>query len=190
MKIITEDEFEHRKEKYFTKIKEGAVFIYPTDTIYGIGCSALNSEAIKKVRKLKERQDTPFSVIAPSKKWILHNCVVEGEAKEWIEKLPGPYTLILKLKNPSAVNSNVSPGKKTLGVRIPEHWIYNFISELDIPILTTSVNKHGKSFMTSHDDIDEEIAMSVDFMISDGKLEGKPSTLVHLEHEEAEVIER
>lgn len=190
MHIITKDELEHNKEKYFLRIRNGSVFIYPTDTIYGIGCSALNSESVKKIRNIKERPHMPFSVIAPSKKWILENCIVEGEAKEWVDKLPGPYTLILKLKNPSAISKEVNPNNRSIGVRIPRHWIYAYVAELGIPIVTTSANKAGKNFMTSIDNLDPGVKIKTEFILYEGEKIGQPSTLVHLENEEVEVIER
>ena len=55
------------------------VFIYPTDTIYGIGCDATNSELVKQIRKIKQRDKKPLSVIAPSKKWILDNFKVKKD---------------------------------------------------------------------------------------------------------------
>ena len=91
---------------------KGAVFIHPTDTIYGIGCNAEVSSAVRKVRQLKARATNPFSVIAPSLEWINENCVVTKEADEWLEKLPGPYTLILKLKN-NCVARSVNSGLNT-----------------------------------------------------------------------------
>lgn len=152
-------------------ILDGAVFIYPTDTIYGIGCDARNDSAVKRIREIKLREEKPFSVIAPSKEWIKENCVVGSE----LDYLPGPYTLILKLKNKDCVSKFVS-SLDTLGVRIPDHWISGFVSELGIPIVTTSVNKSGEKFMTCLEDLDKDL--DVDFVIDDGKLDGKPSKLI------------
>ena len=76
-------------------IKSGAVIIYPTDTVYGIGCNAKLKESVKRVRELKKQFDRPFSVIAPSIEWIEKNLESKKEVRD---KLPGPYTFILKIK--------------------------------------------------------------------------------------------
>ena len=163
-----------------SKVVKGEVFIYPTDTIYGLGCNAYNKKAVDKIRKIKQRENDPFSVIAPNKKWIKDNCEITKEAEEWIEKLPGPYTLIIKLKNKNAVAENVHPGKDTLGIRIPEHWISDFALTIETPIVTTSANKHGETFMTSEENLDQEIKRKIDFMIYEGEKKGQPSKLIHL----------
>ena len=66
--IIKKEDFNFSKFK--EKVLEGKVFVYPTDTIYGLGCDATNFKAVEKIRKLKEREENPFSVVAPSKEWI------------------------------------------------------------------------------------------------------------------------
>ena len=149
MEVLTKEEVELRKHELAERILKGAIFIHPTDTIYGLGCNALLSEAVKKIRELKNAQEQPFSVIAPSKTWIEINCDISEKAAKWLERLPGPYTLILPLKNEKAVAKEVNNGIGTLGVRIPKHWISEFVSFLGFPIITTSVNKVSASFMTS-----------------------------------------
>ena len=160
MEILTKD------DKYLDRIRKGEVFIYPTDTIYGIGCDATNFKAVERIRKIKLRDIKPFSVIVPSKEWILENCYAKN-----LDKLPGSYTLILKLKN-KCVSENVS--KNTLGVRIPDHWISEVVKELGFPIVTTSVNKSGEKPMTSLKDLDLE----VDFVIYEGEKKGKSSEII------------
>lgn len=180
--IITKDEAQLRKDEIKQKIKNGEVFIYPTDTIYGIGCNALDSKAVKKIRELKGRPTTPFSVIAPSKKWIEDNYIVHKRAGKWMNKLPGPLTLILKARN-AGVAPEVAPGLDTIGIRIPDHWFSSFIEELGIPVVTTSANKVGKMFMTALEDLDQEIKEGVNFIIYEGEKKGKPSDIVHLDKE-------
>ena len=103
MEVLTKEEFEGKTWHWYNQIKNNALFIYPTDTIYGIGCDATSEEAVKKLRNVKTRYTRPFSIIAPNKQWILENCVIGEKEKSWIDKLPGPYTLILKLKNKTAI---------------------------------------------------------------------------------------
>lgn len=173
---------------YTNEIKKGAIFIYPTDTIYGLGCDATNEKAVEKIRKIKDRNKKPFSVIVPTKRWILDNCYIEKRHEKFLKKLPGKYTLILRLKNKKAVAKNVS--QNTLGVRIPKNWFSNVVKTIGIPIVTTSVNLTNKKPMTSLEDLDKEIIKKVDFLIYEGKKSGKPSTIVDLTEEKAKIIKR
>lgn len=189
MEIIDKDEFESRKEEIVERIRAGHVFIYGTDTIYGIGCDATNDKAVKKIRKVKQRKDAPFSVIAPSKEWITENCTGFGIEKE-LGKLPGPYTLILKLKKKECVSKFVNPGNHTLGVRIPDHWFSEFVNEIGKPIVTTSVNKAGEPYLETVEDIEPEIEAHVDFVLNEGKIAGNPSAIIDLTSEKKKIIER
>jgi len=182
MKIY--DKHEYKRADLDKSIEDGSVFIYPTDTIYGIGCNALDVTAVAKIREIKKRDKEPFSIIAPSKEWITSNCLVTPQAEEWLEKLPGPYTLILKLVNESAVASNVS-FSDTIGVRIPDHWF-----KVSVPIITTSVNISGESFMTDISELDSSISNKIDFAVVEGVKVGKPSTVVHLESDIVSVNRR
>jgi len=189
MRILNIDEFKLEQKSIIDEIISGAVFIYPTDTIYGLGCNAQDSFAVIKIRKIKGRALNPFSVIAPSLEWINKNCIVTKEGKEWLRKLPGPYTLIFKLKNFNCVAKEVNPNLKTLGIRIPNYWIRKIVAGAEVPIVTTSVNKSNEDYMSSLEDLDPTIKASVDFIIYEGKKEGKPSKIVDLT-EKVKVIER
>lgn len=180
MEILTKRDFTLRKRELARKILEGAVFIYPTDTIYGIGCNALNAAAVQKIRKIKQRPTSPFSIWAPNKEWITNNCNISSEiAIESLEKLPGPFTIILPLKEECTLPEVIFPGKKSLGLRIPEHYLSAFFQELDIPIITTSVNKSGERFMTSLESLDPDIQNQVSFIIYDGEIKNKPSKIIN-----------
>lgn len=180
METLTRIELRLRHDEMLEKVRQGAVFIHPTDTIYGLGCNALDSKAVEKIRKLKERQDTPFSIWVPTIKWIHENCVVDSTAQEWLAKLPGPYTLLIRLKNKNAIARNVSPKSGILGVRLPQHWFSSIVTELGIPIVTTSANKTGQQFMTSLENLDPEIEKGVEFCIYEGLKAGHPSKIVDL----------
>lgn len=192
MEILTKKQFLSSK-KYIKKIQAGAVFIYPTDTIYGLGCDATNSKAVKRIRAIKQRSDKPFSVAVPSKKWIKDNCLLSAEAEKWLKKLPGPYTLLLKLKNTNrkkAVAATVHPHTNILGIRIPNHWFSKAVAAKNILMVSTSVNITTKPNMTSLQNLNPKIAPKVDFIIYEGRKEGRPSKIIKLYDEKIQIIKR
>lgn len=176
MRVYTD--FEKKKQEIIDEIESGAVFVYPTDTIYGIGCNALDSKAVLRIRKIKQRTEKPFSVIAPSKDWVFNNLAVEEKYKKYLEKLPGRYTLIFKIRNKHCIAKEVS--KNTLGVRIPDHWISKWIEEMGFPVVTTSVNVAGNKQITRITQIDKKMSKMIDFAIDEGELKGKPSEVIDL----------
>ncbi len=190
MKIITKEEFLENKEFYISEMKKGKIFVYPTDTIYGIGCDATNSYSVVKIGKAKKREEKPFSVIAPNKNWIRNNCFVNDNVEKWIGKLPGAYTLILELKNLNAAAKEVNSDSDTLGVRIPDNWFSSIVSEFGKPFVTTSVNISGERNMESIDDLKDEMKEYIDYVIYEGKKEGKGSTIVNLVEGEEKIKER
>ncbi len=187
--ILNRDEFKAHRQRLLRELR-ASVFIYPTDTIYGIGCNALDAGLVKRIRTIKQRHDLPFSIIAPSKGWIRQHCAVDGRAEEWLARLPGPYTLILKLKEGHPLPHGVNAGLCTVGVRIPDHWFSEVVAELGVPVVTTSANLTGDDYMTSLDDLNPAIRRSVDHIIYEGELKGHPSTLVRLDREEPELQQR
>lgn len=190
MIVLNLDEYNVHKKRIIDELKK-SVFVYPTDTIYGLGCNATDEKLVTKIRKIKNTQH-PFSIIVPNKEWIYQNCEVTQEAEEWIRKLPGPYTLILKLKNPKALAKNVyhSNSMNTVGVRMPNHWFLAVAYQMKVPIITTSANVSGRDFMTTLDDLDSAIRNNVDYVFYDGEKRGKPSTMINLVGPEVSVKQR
>ena len=174
--ILSRQEFLQKKAKYLRMIKEGAIFVYPSDTVYGVGCDATNNQAVLKVRQLKNRNIMPLSVMAPNKKWIEDNCEAD---QEWLARLPGPYTLNMKLKQEHAVAPGVTMGRDTIGVRVPSHWIADIVEELGIPIVATSANLTGQNVMHRLEDLPEKL-LHVDFIIYEGEKRGQQATLIDL----------
>jgi len=165
-----------KKEQELARlIRKGNIFIYPTDTVYGIGCNALKEESVKKIKQMKGRDDVkPLSVIAPSKQWILNHTKA---SKELVEKyLPGPYTLLVEKKD-SKFLSYVSP-TDILGVRIPKHPFTGMIKKADVPFITTSANISGEKPPSKLEDISPELLKKADVIIDGGKLSGTPSTII------------
>ena len=170
------------------RMKAGEIFIYPTDTIYGIGCNASKSECVGEIRRIKQRNgEKPLSVIAPSKKWIYDN--FEINKKSYIQTLPGPFTFILTMKK-KCVAKNVNLNGDTLGVRIPYHAFTRLVQRTNKPFITTSVNLSGKKPIREVKDIPRSILRNVDVVIDDGFLHNHPSTLIDLTGDMAKIVRR
>ena len=184
MDTLIRADVEAHPEEIVQRIKDGAIFIHPTDTIYGLGCDATNSVAVRKLRELKQRPTNPFSVWVPSIAWIRKHGEITPKTEKWLLQLPGPYTLILRLKDKKAVAKEVVVGKETLGVRYPNHWFGKIVAMLDKPIVTTSVNKAGEPFLTTLLALEPEIARQIDFAIDEGEKNGRPSKMIDVEKEE------
>ena len=188
METLTKGDVKLRAEELIEHIHNGEIFIHPTDTIYGLGCKATDDKAVMKIRKLKERGDAPFSVWVPNKGWILQNCIVPKDAEKWLDELPGPQTLVLKLKNKKAIAKSVNPNIDSIGVRIPNHWFHNIVERLGVPIVTTSANKTGRTFMTSIENLEDGIKNGVRFVVYEGEKKGRPSKIVQLTDGEKVVV--
>jgi len=156
------------------EIRKGKIFIYPTDTIYGLGCNAENIKSVEKIKQMKQRdKGKPLSIIAPSKEWINKHLIVDCDLDKY---LPGPYTIILKKKNKDFL-SHVS-NTDSIGIRIPDNEFTRKIQESSLPFITTSVNLSGEPFITKISDINPDILESVNYIIDYGELNGKPSTII------------
>ena len=160
--------------KYIKEILDGEIFVYPTDTIYGIGCNATIERAVKKIKDLKIREKSkPLSVIAPSFDWIEENCIVDYDLKKY---LPGPYTLILKKKKEDFLHWVSS--SDSLGVRIPDCEFSEYVRKAGVPFITTSVNLSGEPFAVRISEIPREIMHGVNIVVNAGEVTGTPSTLI------------
>lgn len=161
-------------EKQVKAILEGKIFIYPTDTIYGIGCNAYNKDSVNKIKEIKTRdKDKPLSVISPDFKWIEDNCIADINLAKY---LPGPYTILLKKKNKNFLD--YVSNNEFIGVRIPKCSFSEKVNKAGVPFITTSVNLSGEPFALKIKDIPQVILNNVDIIIDEGELNGRPSTIV------------
>ena len=166
------------------EITAGKVFIYPTDTLYGLGCDATNPEAVMRIREIKQRATQPFSVIVPSTRWIYTHCHAK---RQYVEKLPGPFTFIFRLKKLGILPSVVTP-LDTIGVRIPDHPFTRHLQKARALFVTTSVNVSGTAPITDVRRIPRRISNAVDYIIDAGPLENQPSTIIDLTGEIARIV--
>ena len=162
-------------------LESGGLVIFPTETIYGIGAIATNSEAVNNIFIAKGRpNDNPLIVHLDSTKEISKYTYEPNEIEQKLIDtfMPGPFTLILKKKD--IIPETVSAGLKTVGIRIPNNKIANTIlSYHHIPIAAPSANVSGKPSGTDINDIINEFRDKVDYII-DGNISdiGIESTVV------------
>jgi tRNA threonylcarbamoyl adenosine modification protein (Sua5/YciO/YrdC/YwlC family) len=145
-------------------LETGGVFIFPTDTVYGIGGGAWDKEALDRVRKLKQRDPSqPFTLHLPSVDKIGRFALLDDRIWRLIERfLPGPITFILPA-NDQAPPATVLNGK--VGIRVPAHSFFQSTMEaVGRPLFGTSVNRSGNPPLTSMEKIIEEFP-SVDLVI-------------------------
>ena len=170
-------------------LKSGGVIIYPTDTVYGIGCDIFNKEALKRVYSIKQDAGTKlFSFICPNLKNIAKYAKVSDYAYRVMKKLlPGPYTFVL----PAAreVPKKLWTKRDTVGIRVPDNNIaLTLVKELGNPIISTSVTNRKGEILYNPEEIQAIFNSQVDLMLSCGPLSGKPSSIVDLSKDEAEVL--
>jgi len=179
------------KKRIISEMQKGKIFIYPTDTIYGIGCDASNDESVRKIRELKKREKMPFSVIVPSKAWLYENCEINSRSRIFIEKLPGPFTYLFKLRKAGRkkISENLIPGLSTLRIRIPNHPFTEIIAEFGKPFVTTSVNLSGKPFIKKISEIPDEFRKKC-IIIDAGQIKGKPSLLIDITGKMPKILKR
>lgn len=163
-------------------IKSGGIGIFPTDTVYGIGCNALNETAIRNLFNAKKRDlSNPINVLISDIGMVelLATNISNIEYKLMKAFWPGPFTIILNKK--ASISNILTSNLDTIGLRIPNNNIcLDLIKESNLPIATSSANISG-SIPTI--EIDEQIKNNfygnINFMIDGGKLEsGVPSTIV------------
>ena len=161
-------------------IKKGKIIIYPTDTVYGIGCS-IYSKNINKIFDIKKRSNKPLSVAFHDLETLKGYVVMGVEQEKFIkENLLKAYTFILKKKN--KIPDEITFGEK-VGTRIPNNKIVKELIKNSFPIITTSVNISGEPPAASVDEIPDEIKNNKDvsLIIDSGKCKiGKPSVVVDL----------
>ncbi len=185
MRIRLYDENPNLKEilKIVEILRNGGVIIYPTDTIYGIGCDITKPKAVERVARIKNirPEKTALSFIFSDLSHISDYCkpLSNSTFKLLKKNLPGPFTFILD------ANSNVpklfKSSKKSLGIRIPNNNIVReIVRELGNPILSTSVHDDDTiiEYTTDPELIHEKFGNLVDLVIDSGYGGNIPSTIV------------
>lgn len=181
------------QQRYLNKavevLKNGGVIIYPTDTVYGLGCDIFNKEAVERIYMIKNDTGTKlFSFLCADLKDISKYAKVSNFAYRSMKKLiPGPYTFVL----PAAkeVPKILWTKRKTVGIRVPDNTIARTLAaELGNPIISTSATTRKGELLYDPLEIRTVFNNSVDLMLSMGALSGVPSSIVDLSGNDAEII--
>ena len=182
MKIlqIIEDSINSRHiEEIADVLRDGGIIVYPTDTVYAIGCDALNNQAIERICSLKAMKSakTNLSIICSDISEVSQYARFDNTQFRLMKNnLPGPFTFIFTAlsKLPKAFK-----GRRTVGIRIPENKIATAIEkELGHPILTTSVPGRDDDYRSEPELIAESLGTSVDIVVDSGRGGLIPSTVV------------
>jgi len=167
----------------FEVIKNGGIILYPTDTVWGIGCDASNPEAIKKIYALKQREESKSMIVLMNGDRMLYNLFKEVPEVAWqiLDLSEKPTTLILD--NPRNVAPNIIAEDKTLGMRIvKDPFCFKLMERMKKPLVSTSANISGQPTPKSFKEISPEIIKGVDYVVNlhHDKICDKPSTIIKL----------
>ena len=174
-------------------LRGGGLIIYPSDTIYGLGCDIFNQKAVDKVRRIKNGKDKKmelaFICYDLSHLSVYAKNVSTPVFKLMKKVLPGPYTFILNAS--SKVPKILKVRKKKVGIRIPNNSIpREIVKELGNPIVTTSLHDDDKilEYATDPELIYEQYKNQVDLVIDGGYGDNQASTILDYSGEELEII--
>jgi tRNA threonylcarbamoyl adenosine modification protein (Sua5/YciO/YrdC/YwlC family) len=169
-------------ERTVEVLKRGGVIIYPTDTVYGIGCDITNTKAVERIIRIKgmKPKEANFSFICHDLSHIADFARVDNSTFRLMKKnLPGPFTFILPGLN--RVPDYFLSRRKTVGIRIPNHPIpVEIVRQLGNPILTTSLKDSDEviEYTTDPEVIFENYKNVVDLVVDGGTGNNIPSTIV------------
>lgn len=170
-------------QKAFEIMKDGGIILYPTDTVWGIGCDATNPEAVAKIYKLKKRAETQSMIVLMNGEKMMYNVFNDIPEVAWqiLDFAENPTTLVLD--NPRNVAKNIIAPDKTLAVRIiKEPFCFKLLERMKKPLVSTSANISGQATPKSFKEINPEIIKGVDYVVNlqRDKIAGKPSTIIKL----------
>lgn len=176
------DFFLEEVERTLTVLQNGGVVLYPTDTIWGLGCDATNAEAVKRIYEIKKREDSKSLIILVANASQLSKYVANPEASvfEFIKKQTRPTTIIFE----QAINLPpvLIAADGSIGIRIVrDPFCENLINQLEKPVVSTSANRSGKPSPKNFSEVTNDIKKAVDYIVQwrqNDKTEAQPSQIV------------
>ena len=185
LEISPEHPPERRLQQAITVLREGGLIIYPTDTVYGLGCSLFSKRSLERIYQLKGNDKRKLlSFICPNLKEIAQYALVSTPAYKIMKRLtPGPYTFILEASR--LVPKIILEKRRTVGIRVPDHPISQRLLEgLGKPIISTSATLANQAYMQDIEEICEIFQHRVDVVIDSGPGGLEPSSVIDLTGDE------
>ena len=173
-------------ENALTVLKKGGLILYPTDTVWGIGCDATNPDAIDKVFKLKQRKDEKSLICLVNDFRMLNEYVenVPEVAYDILKYAKKPTTIIYD--DPIRVSENIIAKDNSLAIRVTkDEFCKKLIQKFRRPLVSTSANFSGAKTPQSFAEIDPLILEGVDYVVNlhHDKKSGKPSAIIKLKND-------
>lgn len=165
-------------------IHTGGVAVFPTDTVYGLGASAISAQSIRRLFRVKRRsKDKPMAVLVRDIEMAKTLAFINAKTEKFLASVwPGPVTVVLEKRE--VVPDVLSAGRKTIGLRMPNcDFMLNLMQQLNIPLAATSVNLPGEPPLTNAAEIValfKKAYHQPELIINAGKLAKSPSAVLDL----------
>lgn len=175
MQQVKESDLQREVDEAVRVLREGGIILYPTDTVWGLGCDATNAEAVERIYRLKrsENKKSMLVLCASADMVVRYVNRAPGIAFEVMEMATSPLTLILP--GATGVAANLIPDEGTLGIRVPDHeFCRRMLRGLQRPVVSTSANISGEATPAGLQEVSREIIDGVDFVVNP-RFEGKPT---------------
>ncbi len=175
MQQVKESDLRREVDEAVRVLREGGIILYPTDTVWGLGCDATNAEAVDRIYRLKrsENKKSMLVLCASANMVVRYVNRAPGIAFEVMEMATSPLTLILP--GATGVAANLIPDEGTLGIRVPDHeFCRRMLRALQRPVVSTSANISGEATPAGLQEVSREIIDGVDFVVNP-RFEGKPT---------------
>lgn len=175
MQQVKESDLRREVDEAVRVLREGGIILYPTDTVWGLGCDATNAEAVDRIYRLKRSENKKSMLVLCASADMVARYVnrAPGIAFEVMEMATSPLTLILP--GATGVAANLIPDEGTLGIRVPDHeFCRRMLRALQRPVVSTSANISGEATPAGLQEVSREIIDGVDFVVNP-RFEGKPT---------------
>jgi len=179
---MTQELFQRSVEEALRVLQNGGTILYPTDTIWGIGCDALNEEAVKNIYRIKEREDSKSMIIliAEEKQLFDYIAAPPPDVFDFMEEQERPTTVILP--NAIGLPSNLVAADGSIGLRlVRDEFCRHLVKRLKRPLVSTSANISGSPSPQFFDEVSDIIRGRVDYIVpwrQDDSTLSKPSRIL------------